>query len=772
MKSCLDCLLTLSLFFLANSCMIEHEPNGPNSEGGEKSVMLKVSVPHAGLQGPGTRSIGETEENVIETLDLLAFKVDGSSETYQYWAWASKENGHVEGALYQSFSAMLREQPYQQRFIVVTNAHSKLMELLAQADWRNIDKETMLSRLEIQLGSGSGWNATGPANFAAIPMWGQSEPKLIEGATTTLGTIPMLRMVAKINVQVDVDKYPALVSTFKLKSVHVYNINTSGRIVPKSGTDYVGTDMVAKKPSPPAGVTAEVGPLVYTDFSSPGIPDIAMKGAIYLFETKAKNAGNMLEETCIVVGGIYGSNSAPTYYRLDFLDQSGTYLDILRNHAYICNIEEVKGPGFATVDQAYRTKSFDMVANIRYWNEGVSDNVEIEDQYMLDVSRNPIFLTEKAHDLTSTDNILYIGTDYPTGWSATVCTDLAGNHPMPNDGAFWLSISLTATSGPSGTSPDVMQLITPFNIGSAARTAYIHIKTGTFTYVVTVTQDKPAILQPPVITGVNLSPSSSILEIPHTLQFTCGLIWSDGSVDNNVDPSYFSWSVSGGKSNTSISNGLLTPDNTEAHNTDLSVTAVYNANNNIKATAAVTLKHSADKVIDNALPGETVTVDDMDWTVVKKETYPHGTFALLILNDVIGPWQYHYNDQLGGYLEYYNAFIRDNVNHWYNNVLQAPTLKQIAWTANIGIGSGSQSWPTFGSAPSGNIYAFIANQIDLYSISADKRKIGKEYWTSTPTTYNSVHGHQITVTPDGNFTNTKLVTRLEYVRPVIWVKVK
>ncbi|MCL2501806.1 MAG: hypothetical protein FWE99_01585 [Bacteroidales bacterium] len=499
MKSCLNYLLTLSLFFATGSCVIDHDIDNPNPKGGDKNVMLKVSVPHAGFQNPDTRAMGVTEENMIETLDILAFKVDGGSETYQYWAQASKETTHVEGAFYQSFSAMLREQRHQQRFVIITNAHAKVMELLGQADWSNVDKEIMLSRLEIQLGSGNGWNATGPANFTAIPMWGQSEPKVIEGATTTLGTISLLRMVAKIDVQVDVDNHPALASTFKFKSVHVYNTNTSGRIVPKPGTEYVGTDMIAKKASLPAFVHTEAEPLVYTDFSSPGSPNVAMKGAIYLFETAAQNAGNMLEETCIVVGGVYGNDTQISYYRLDFMSVNGSsHLDILRNHKYTFTIVTVKGRGYSTANEAFHAKSFNMEANMLVWDEGEIRNIVFNGQYMLGVSCGRFEFNEEAHDITETDNTLKIATDYPLGWTADVWADQAGTVSAP-----WLTI--TPDAGVGGAQSDQMHLLLAANAGSE-RTAYVHIHAGVLIYKVVVTQDLAG------ITVVSVDPENVFLD--------------------------------------------------------------------------------------------------------------------------------------------------------------------------------------------------------------------------------------------------------------------
>jgi hypothetical protein len=206
-----------------------------------------------------------------------------------------------------------------------------------------------------------------------------------------------------------------------------------------------------------------------------------MKGAIYLFETAAKNAGNFLDETGIVVGGFYDSDSFESYYRLDFFAPDGTtHLDILRNNRYICNIIEVKGRGLPTVDDAWRTKSFNMKANILVWNEGIIPNVVIDGQYMLGVSHDRFELDGEARDGTDLDNILTITTNHPDGWTAAVWANKAGTVP-----ATWLNIS--PSSGAGDSLPKEVRLLMGENPGSE-RTAYIHIQAGRLTYVVTVVQ--------------------------------------------------------------------------------------------------------------------------------------------------------------------------------------------------------------------------------------------------------------------------------------------
>ena len=504
MKRILHCLLILPLFFTA-SCSDELliAPEFTKPVGEEKSVMLKVSVP-SGARSRNTKSIGDHQENTIDELDILAFKKEGGVEKFLYWAEAKKDSGNTEGSSSQSFSVKLRILDFDQEFVVISNARQRVRELIVQADWGTADKETMLSQLEVNLGTTERWDAISDLNYDRIPMWGKTEYMPIESQTTSLGTVKMLRMVAKIEVQLDEVNIPGIINDFKLKSVHLYNSSTLGRIVPKPGIQYI-EEMKAKQPSIPAANTIWKGPLAYEAphyFYAPGKPDVAMRGSIYLLERKALNASDSyLNETCIVAGGFYNNDTYQTYYRLDFLDANGGHLDILRNHKYLINIVEIKGPGYPTVDEAYRSKSYNMVANILYWEESEMKEIVFDGQNMLGVNRNPVVLGSSEQTVMGLDNILKVVTDVPEGWSAVVWGNKEGSVV-----SSWLSLAPSSGAGNAQTTD--MHLIAAANSTDAPRTAYIHIQAGRLHYVVKVIQNT----QPGTVT---VSPEDFLL--PHTI---------------------------------------------------------------------------------------------------------------------------------------------------------------------------------------------------------------------------------------------------------------
>ena len=368
-------LLTLLVLTLP-SCMREENVihSSGKADGSERKVILRMSVPYtaSGLQA---RSINASAENTINTVDVLVFRIDETGEYYDYSAIGYKTPGNTEGSSTQSFTVAVRAHTYQQRFVTITNARTEVQQLIGSSDWDGMEKEMMLARLEISIeGNDNKWNANSTSDYATLPMWGESAAENITNATTELsGPILLLRMLAKINVQLD-KSADGLTDMFKLKSVRLYNTNTKGRIVPEAGTlvqeiRFNNPYLMVNSPSIPASVedysARHLGPVLYEDFSAPGETDVAIRGAIYMFETRSVDKEHRLEATCLVVGGLYGDDIAESYYRIDFLESdTTTFRHILRNNQYIINIVRVKDRGHPTPEDAFESTPGEIIVDI------------------------------------------------------------------------------------------------------------------------------------------------------------------------------------------------------------------------------------------------------------------------------------------------------------------------------------------------------------------------------------------------------------------------
>ncbi len=71
-------------------------------------------------------------------------------------------------------------------------------------------------------------------------------------------------------------------------------------------------------------------------------------GYHYLYERNQK-----LEPAYVIVRGIYDTDTTPTYYKIDIINDKGESYNLLRNIQYTVNITNVLGSGFATAEEAY-----------------------------------------------------------------------------------------------------------------------------------------------------------------------------------------------------------------------------------------------------------------------------------------------------------------------------------------------------------------------------------------------------------------------------------
>ncbi|MDR0333362.1 MAG: DUF4906 domain-containing protein [Dysgonamonadaceae bacterium] len=501
MKKMFNKLMIIAILLMTVSCIDEiNTINTPNAGNGEKSVSIRVAVPYTAPQG-ATRAIGAEQENSIGTLSVLSFKVEtDGTETFLYRSEAQRD-GNTNGNSLQSFNVKLLIKDHHQRFVLIANADDEVKNLIGNdvSLLVGTKKEEMLAGLTFaSLNSDGRWNVTNTGNYTKIPMWGESDKIIISANTTNISnSIPLLRIVAKIEVQLDFGNIDQLKDIFELTSVRLYNTNNNGLIVPFAENV---ENYKAKKASIPNDAVRNNSPILYTDFTNHiDGKATAMKGAIYLFETAVKDMDKPDEQTAIVVGGKF-MNGAETFYRLDFFNENGdAYLDILRNHKYTFNITGVKGNGYATPEEAFEARPFNMTTEIFVTDENDVRDIVFNGQYMLGVNKSFFGISHAIYNVStnSEDNLLKVVTDFPNGWTAKITTDQAGNNPMPANG--WLTLS--HYEGAGGAQANDVRIITTENTTETTRVAYIQLKAGLLSHTVVVVQEQPPIitLQPELL---------------------------------------------------------------------------------------------------------------------------------------------------------------------------------------------------------------------------------------------------------------------------------
>ncbi len=464
-KYILPAALLLTLQACVEESLSEYTAGVPDGTMADMSFSLVLP---SGGEHAAVRALNDFQEQELRRLDLLAFRVDGGQEKFAYH---TSRTGFVSNQQSVALNVkVLKGGGVSYRFVLLFNldeAQGNALDGLRPGD----AKEDVLKGIQIrQTGK---WPSDGSR---LLPMWGQSDPVIVDDARVAAGIkdIKLARMTARIDVVVATAEAK---NDFKLRSVYLYNANHNGTVAPfAQNWDPVGN--VATAPSLPADPGKDLGPLVYTEASD---TNEAFRKVVYTFEAAARQ-GQPLDTPCIVVGGLYGSETQMSYYRLDFFRaDKKTYLDLLRNHCYTANITKVIGRGYDTPDDAFNGH-VRMIADIVPWNEAPQAAV-FDRQYKLALSRDKISAGKEAFSTSMNLATDYAGAD--TGLPAGI---FIGPVVYTSGAGGWLAI--TDNSGADGSMARDIRLISTGNSTGIARTAQFTVTAGNLRYVVKVNQGK------------------------------------------------------------------------------------------------------------------------------------------------------------------------------------------------------------------------------------------------------------------------------------------
>ena len=291
------------------------------ADDGEVMLMLRLSLPEAENASP-TRAITSNDENAIDItqLKVLVFKASGTAETFDYEApQVQLQNGKYMVTLRQSLAG----EKY--RLVVIANAGKKLPVIPEGTSKSNALKMITFS-------ASGGWKTAG----TYFPMWGEAAAAQAITATTSLGSITLLRALARIDVGCALSGETAAgVSGFTLKSVSIYRTKNKGYVAPVNGGT-ITNNVVASVSVPSDAGTNSALTYACTDGK-------LLIRTIYTAE--APQGSSKSDDVCLVVGGTYGGST--NYYRVD-LTNGGSYIPLKRNCRYIVNIKAVSNTGYTT----------------------------------------------------------------------------------------------------------------------------------------------------------------------------------------------------------------------------------------------------------------------------------------------------------------------------------------------------------------------------------------------------------------------------------------
>lgn len=291
------------------------------------------------------RAMDESDEEHIETIDILAFLKEGADYRYNY-----RREGNNYNSVSKNFTVDLISYSNEQVLVVLINARN---ELAAANILISDNVENALGKIVAE--SANEWpaknNGGGASDVRSIPMVGISGTTVItQGMTEFPSTISLIRMLARVNI-----KMAEGINNFVLKTAQIYNRVTKGYVGYKpdewnSGIAWVPVDGNVKP------YKTYLPSFVYQAEGTGNESNITNQ--IYILESKGVTLSDYLESTAMVVGGTYMDSGVEKtcYYRIDLTPNGrlgNTAIDIVRTHTYDIEIQHVSYPGAATANDAY-----------------------------------------------------------------------------------------------------------------------------------------------------------------------------------------------------------------------------------------------------------------------------------------------------------------------------------------------------------------------------------------------------------------------------------
>ena len=468
-KRALQALTLALLSALFYCCADEHDRFDVPVDGKEKLVTFSVRVP--GNSSPKTYALTEDGESEVKQIAVLLFK----NGKYIYRPMYSNTITTDPDSKTKTFTLKVPEGTYD--MVILANANASLNNILDHISVGD-EKANVLNGLKLT-NEGKWETKSTSGNYKPIPMWGEKSNIII---TSGMGKVEatLLRMVSKIDVSLTTKAQ----KNFELTSVYLYNYNSKGQIIPSADALNESKTEVSK---PTVLGNPTKGPLQYDKDAI--TKDLnTHKGSscineIYTFEATAGTAGDLSQNTCLVIGGRYQNDTNETFYRIDFAntaDGAITYLPLLRNNQYRVDVQSISGPGLPTTEQAFNSRPVNIKASILNWSDGRFTEFDVNGQYFVGVSQGKYTFSKEERGDKSSDNILSILTNHPDGWKIEI-TDKDGKITNYS----WLECS--STKGVANKAADV-RLKLGKNDSERPRTAYVHVKAGRLDYIVEVTQ--------------------------------------------------------------------------------------------------------------------------------------------------------------------------------------------------------------------------------------------------------------------------------------------
>lgn len=459
------------------SCVQEELPAGGNTVGNGEGGYVELSV---GVVLPDMKEATRTlAAPAIERLHLLVFDdngllseaVNAELDTAQNTEW-----GETSEPTY--FKVKLARTDYKRTIHFVAN--SPIDNVM---DYPMSTEGNILTSLVVSGEQDAYWQRVVLPNGITGTQGKDANDNVIYVPTdevkAALSNVPLVRNNSRVKV------VNALTSDKKqlanLQFVLV-NIPASGTVVPfnnnsgefvnfKDDTDYAALDAANYDGFEPANRdlinNTFTGGILNCENGTDWVTATAdvNSGYHYLYERNQK-----LEPAYVIVCGTYDTDTTPTYYKIDIINDKGVSYNLLRNIQYTVEITNVLGSGFATAEEAYNagptnnlnfsveTKNLLNLSDgesafyVEYTQKVINQSgatVTLRYRYITDLSTgannsDAVVITKGDGEVISGDIADGDGTTDDDGWNTMSFT--AGTIPAEGESAKTQIVTLTAGS--------------------------------------------------------------------------------------------------------------------------------------------------------------------------------------------------------------------------------------------------------------------------------------------------------------------------------------
>lgn len=429
LKLILGCILAFGLLMSCEKPEPERSTTKPSLPHAGQEVLVKLLIKGEAIIPPSTRAMDTgVEGSYQDSLQLLI--LEEKEGVYKYHS-----HRPVEGTP-GNFSVRVPISLDKQKLKFLLFSNSKT--IIGNPDTKFTAGTTTESdiRSSLTLQAGAQWKAN-----RKIPMWAEDAFTFTVPATgssaAAVANLKLMRMLARVDVGIkyngnDLTSTAAGLANFKLKQIRVHHSKDKGQLMP--GTDAYSTATTAgnkvitvTKPSIPTG--GNNIPPYGISITNDAIH--ACEREIYMFEQQITGKeGFDVNRTCILVQGEYtaGTVTKTGWYRLDFrgfkktaADAAGGYADILRNMLYRFNITAVKGPGFATEEDALSSVSSNITVELIPLELNQNDII-FDGQSYLSVNKSELYFYRNKNKASFS-----LSTDYAKGWEIQTTSDVTAS---------------------------------------------------------------------------------------------------------------------------------------------------------------------------------------------------------------------------------------------------------------------------------------------------------------------------------------------------------